>query len=230
MSSFGPDGRTIIGVEPDIGAALGRVLGVRVTFVNSDFTKVLPFVAHGKLDLAMSAITDTLDRAKKVDFVNYFSAGTSILVQRGNPAGITDIQDLCGRTVAVETGTIQVDLLARSQTNCPGRRITVRTYATNSDALVQLRTGRAHAVLNDLPPATHLVNDPRTRTYYQLASTTQYEPGLYGIAVNKSEPTLRDAVQGACEQLVQSGVYSHILAEWGVREGEISRISINSDR
>jgi len=230
MSSFGPDGRTIIGVEPEIGAALGRVLGVRVTFVTADFTTVLPSVARGEFDLGMSAITDTPDRARKVDFVNYFSAGTSILVQRGNPAGITDIQDLCGRTVAVETGTTQVDLLARSQGNCPGRRITVTTYPTNSDALVQLRTGRAHAVLNDLPPAIHLVNDPRTRVYYQLASTTQYEPGLYGIAVDKGEPTLRDAVQGACEQLIKAGVYSRILAEWGVSEGAIARVSINSDR
>ena len=82
----------------------------------------------------------------------------------------------------------------------------MRTYATNSDALVQLRTGRAVAVLNDFPPAVFLVNDPRTRSHYQLASTTQYEPGLYGIVVAKDQPALRDAVQGACEQLlIRSG-------------------------
>ena len=138
-------------------------------------------MAAGDIDLAMSAMTDTAARARKVDFVNYFSAGTAIVVQRGNPAGITDIRGLCGRVVAVEGGTTQVDLLARAQVNCPALPIIVRTYATNSDALVQLRTGRAVAVLNDLPPAVFLVNDPRTKSYYQLASTTQYEPGLYGV-------------------------------------------------
>jgi polar amino acid transport system substrate-binding protein len=230
MSSFGPDGRTIIGMEPDLGAEIGRVLGVRVEFVNTDFTKLLSDVARGELDLGMSAMTDTPERAKTADFVNYFSAGTAILVQRGNPAGITDIQDLCGKIVAIEAGTTQVDLLARTQKNCVSEPIIVKTYSTNSDALVQLRTGRAVAVLNDLPPAVFLVNDPRTRSHYQLASTTQYEPGLYGIVVAKSQRSLRDAVQGALEELMYGGVYTDVLARWDVRDGAVDRVSINSDR
>ena len=140
-------------------------------------------------------MTDTPERERKVDFINYFSAGTAIVVQRGNPAGITDLAGLCGKRVAVEKGTVQVDLLARSQKNCDGRAIIVRTYDTNSDALLQLRTGRASAVLNDYPPAAHLASDPKTRSRFQLASTAQYEPGLYGIAVPKDRPQLRDAIR-----------------------------------
>jgi polar amino acid transport system substrate-binding protein len=230
MSSFAPDGRTIIGLEPDLAADLGRVLGVKVQFVNTQFTALLPKVAHGDLDLAMSAITDTPGRARQVDFVDYFSAGTAVLVQRGNPSGVTDIQDLCGKPVAVEKGTTQVDLLRRAQRNCGADRIEVRTYATNSDALVQLRTGRVVAVLNDLPPAALLVSDPSTASHYQLASTTQYEPGLYGIAVRRGQGGLRDAVQGACERLLRSGDYTEDLRRWGVRNGAVHRISIHADR
>ena len=230
MSSFAPDGRTIVGVEPDLGAALGQVLGVRVRFVNVDFTSVIPMVADGRLDLGMSALTDTRERARHVDFVNYFSAGTSILVQRGNPSGVTDIKDLCGKVVAVEKGTTQVDLLARAQSNCVGEAIQVQAYPTNSDALVKLRTGRAVAVLNDLPPAAFLVTDSRTTGHYQLASTTQYEPGLYGIVVAKDQPGLRDAVQGACEVLLRDGVYADVLDRWGVADGGVDEVSINSGR
>lgn len=230
MSSFGPDGRTIIGMEPDLGADIGRVLGVRVQFVRTEFTGLLPAVVAGHLDLAMAAITDTPERAKKVDFVNYFSAGTAIVVRHGNPAGVTDIKDLCGKVVAVETGTTQVDLLARAQKNCLGRPIVVKVYNTNSDALVKLRTGRAVAVLNDLSPAIFLVDDPRTRSQYQLASNTQYEPALYGIAVPRSQPGLRDALQGACEELLHTGSYDDVLAHWGVANGAVTRVSINSDR
>ena len=230
MSTFAPDGRTIVGMEPDLGAAIGQVLGVRVEFVNSDFTTLLADVAKGKLDLGMSAMTDTAERAKTVDFVNYFSAGTSIVVQHGNPAGITDIQDLCGHVVAVESGTTQVDLLKRTQANCAKGPIIIRLFETNSDALLQLRTGRAVALLNDLPTAVFLVTDSRTRAHYQLASTTQYEPGLYGILVAQHQLGLRDAVQGALEELVHSGVYDDVLTEWGTREGAIDRVSINSDR
>jgi len=230
MESFGPDGSTIIGIEPDLGIEIGRVLGVRLEFVNTTFDKLRVDVTSGAVDVAMSAMTDTLDRAKTVDFVDYFSAGTSILVQRGNPGGVTDITDLCGKAAAVESGTTQVDLLARTQKNCGDRPIIVKSYPTNSDALVQLRTGRVAAALNDFPTAAFLVNDPRTRSNYQLASTTQYEPGLYGIVVAKSQPGLREAVQGACEALLRSGVYNDVMARWGVRAGAVDRISINSDR
>lgn len=229
MSSFGADGRTIIGMEPDLGAELGSILGVKVKFVTTDFTDILPRVASGKLDLGMAAVTDTPERAESVDFVNYFSAGTSILVQRGNPHGVMDIADLCGRVVAVEEGTTQVDLLARAQGNCRAP-MDVRTYPTNSDALLELRTGRAAAVLNDYPPAAYLVTESRTKSHYQLASTTQYEPGLYGVAVPKGARGLRDAVQGAFEQLLRSGVYADVLERWGVENGAVDRISINSDR
>ena len=230
MSSFGADGRTIVGMEPDLGEAMSRVLGVRVRFVDTDFTDILPSVVSGSLDLGMSAMTDTPARARTVDFVNYFSAGTAILVQRGNPAGISNIESLCGHLVAVEAGTTQVDLLRRAQRNCSAGRIVVKTYGTNSDALLQLRTGRAVAVLNDLPPAVFLVNDARTRSHFQLASTTQYEPGLYGIAVAKGQPALRDAVQGALELLLEAGDYEDVLEHWHVEDGSVDRVSVNSDR
>jgi polar amino acid transport system substrate-binding protein len=230
MSSYGDDGRTIVGLEPDLGKALGQVLGVKVVFTPVDFTAIIAGVQAGTLDLGMSAMTDTEERAEQVDFVNYFSAGTSILVQRGNPAGITEINDLCGKVVAVEKGTTQVDLLERSQVNCSQDKIDIRTYSTNSDALVQLRTGRAAAVLNDLPPAALLVTDPTTKAHYQLASTNQYEPGLYGVAVDKQEPGLRDAVQGAFETLLEEGVYADVLAEWGVEDGAVKNTTVNSGR
>jgi polar amino acid transport system substrate-binding protein len=230
MSSFGPDGHTIIGVEPDLAVEIGRVLGVRLEFVQTGFTKLLGDVAGGDLDLAMSAMTDTAGRAKAADFVNYFSAGTSIVVQRGNPAGVTDIKDLCGKVAAVQSGTTQVDLLARTQKNCGDQPIIVKSYPTNSDALVQLRTGRVAAALSDFPPAAFVVNEPRTRSNYQLASTTQYEPGLYGIVVAKSQHSLRDSIQGACQELLRSGVYDDVLVRWGVVDGAVERISINSDR
>ena len=115
MESYGTDGRSIVGFEPDLAAALGAVLGVRVEMVAADFDSALAETAEGTYDGVLSAMTDTAAREKKADFVNYFAAGTSIVVQRGNAHGVTDLKDLCGRVVAVENGTVQVDLLERSK-------------------------------------------------------------------------------------------------------------------
>lgn len=227
-SFFAHNGRDIIGFEPDLAAAMGRVLGVRFKFVNVEFTHLLPELEQHQIDLAISAMTDTPDREKHADFVDYFSAGTSIVVQRGNPAGIGTIQDLCGHVVAVEEGTVQVDLISRSQQHCAGEPITMRQYPTNSDALLQLRTGRAVAVLNDYPPAAYLANDDKTKANYQLASDTQYEPGPYGIAVSKDQTALRDVIRDTLAELIRTGAYTKSLSTWGVANGALHQAAVNA--
>jgi polar amino acid transport system substrate-binding protein len=225
-SSFGPDGRTVVGFEPDLGAALGELLGVEVEFRASAFDTLLDDLAAERFDLVMSAVTDTAERQQRADFVNYFRAGSSIVVPRGNPLGVHDLAGLCGRTVAVEAGTVQVGLLERAQGAC-ARRIDVREVPTNDDALLELRTGRADAVLADYPPAVFVTTDPRTQNSYQLVSDTQYEPGLYGIAVDRDRPGLRDVLARALQRLVDDGVYQELLDRWEVGHGAVDAVTVN---
>ncbi|MGY1608830.1 MULTISPECIES: ABC transporter substrate-binding protein [unclassified Geodermatophilus] len=225
-SSFGPDGRTIVGFEPDLGAALGDLLGVEVQFEASSFDTLLDDLAADRFDLVMSAVTDTAEREQQADFVNYFRAGSSIVVARGNPHGIHDLAGLCGRSVAVEAGTVQVGLLERAQAACVGR-IDVHELPTNDDALLELRTGRADAVVADYPPAVFVTTDPRTQNSFQLVSDTQYEPGLYGIAVAPDRPELRDVVTQALQRLVDDGVYQQLLDRWEVGHGAVDAVTVN---
>lgn len=228
LSFFAADGRTVTGFEPDLAAAMGDLLDVEVELVVTDFGTILDRVADHEVDVAMAAITDTAEREEKVDFVNYFSAGTSIVVQRGNPAAISELDDLCGQIVAVEEGTVQVDLLERTQDACGDDPIRIDRYATNDDALVEVRTGRAAAVLNDYPPAAYLATAERTRADYQLASDVQYEPGLYGIAVAQDRAKLRDALQATLEALLGSGAYQDVLDKWDVADGAVRTVSVNA--
>ena len=227
MEQFAPDGRTIVGFEPDLADALGRVLGVRVEMVTGTFQTALDRVADGTYDGVLSAMNDTPAREKKADFVDYFSAGTSIVVQRGNPAGISALDDLCGQIVAVEQGTTQADMLQRSQKRCGDRPIRISPMRTNADALLRLRTGRAAAVLNDYPAASHLATDGRTSNYFQLASAAQYEPGLFGIPVAKGNIQLRDALRAALDKVIASGVYADLLTRWGVSDGAVTSATVN---
>jgi polar amino acid transport system substrate-binding protein len=226
---YAPDGRTVVGFEPDLAAELGRVLGVRFEFANLSFSDLLPQLRRHKIDIAMASMTDNAEREKQADFVNYFQAGTAIIVQRGNPQGISDLKDLCGKVVAVAEDTVQVDLLRRTQKGCSaGERIHIRPYGDNANALVQLRTGRAVAVLSDYPPAVHLSTDERTSARYQLAASTQYEPSPYGIAVAKDQTELRDALRDALEHVMRSGGYTDVLRRWGVPSGALEAATINA--
>lgn len=227
MEQFAADGRTIVGFEPDLADALGKVLGVKFEMVTGAFQTAIDKVAAGEYDGVMSAVTDTPEREKKADFVDYFSAGTSILVQKGNPRHVAELTNLCGQPVAIEKGTVQADLLHRSQSICGGNPIKINEYKTNADALLQLRTGRAVAVLNDYPAASFLASDSRTSNYYQLASAAQYEPGFIGIPFAKSNGQLRDAVKAALDKLIAVGAYNDLLQRWGLTSGAVKTGVVN---
>lgn len=228
-SFYAPDGRTIVGFEPDLGAALGELLGVEVEFHAASFDGLIADVGAHRFDAVMSAMTHTAERQERADFVTYFEAGTSIVVQRGNPRGIHDLSGLCGKLVAVEVGTVQVDLLARNQTQCQGSPIRVRTHPTNDDALLELRTGRADAVLNDYPPAVYMTTDERTQASFQLVSDVQYEPGRYGIAVSPERTQLRDALAAALGRLMETGRYQQVLDDWEVDSGAVEDVTVDGE-
>ena len=228
-SSYAADGRTIVGFEPDLGAAVGDLLGVEVEFVPAAFDSILDELAASRYDAVMSAMTVTAERQELADFVTYFQAGTSIVVQRGNPRGIHDLSGLCGKLVAVEVGTVQVDLLERNQAQCQGSPIRVRTHPTNDDALLELRTGRADAVLNDYPPAVYMTTQERTQASFQLVSDVQYEPGRYGIAVSPERTQLRDALAAALGRLMETGRYQQVLADWEVDSGAVQDVTVDGE-
>lgn len=227
LNSFASDGRTIVGLEPDLMAAVGDLLGLQMEFQRRDFDTMLDDLAAHRFGVVVSAMTDTVEREAQADFVNYFRAGTSIVVQRGNPHGIHDLTGLCGEVVAVEAGTVQVGLIERSQARCGAMPIKVSIFPTNDDALLELRTGRAAAVLNDYPPAVFITTNERTQGGFQLVSDVQYEPGLYGMAVAKDRPELRDVLAAALGRLVDSGVYKQLLESSDVGSGEVSEVTIN---
>src|SRR4051794_32841244 len=144
---FDKDGTTIIGIDPDLAAAMGEQLGVKFQFTNATFDGLIPAVQSKRYDIVMSAMSDTKERQAKLDFVDYFSAGTSILVKKGNPEGIQTLDDLCGKTIALQRGTTQEDVAKAQQTKCKatGKDLKLLTYDKDTDALLQIKSGRAIA-------------------------------------------------------------------------------------
>ncbi len=101
------DGHTIVGMDAELATALGEVMGLKTQLVNADFEAIIPGLAAGRYDLGASSFTDTNEREKTVDFVDYFSAGISFYAKSSANPGVEELKDLCGKTVAVEKGTVE---------------------------------------------------------------------------------------------------------------------------
>jgi polar amino acid transport system substrate-binding protein len=223
---LGADNRSMQGFDIDLGNALGEKLGTRVQFAQLSFDGLIPALRGGRFDLIMAGMADLPERQKQVDFVNYFRSGLGILVKKGNPEGIASLEDLCGKTVAVQKGTAQVDLVTKQNGQCD-RKIQIRTFPAETDAQLQVRTGRATADVTDYPVAIYTAKTAGGGDQYEVANTPQYDTTLYGVAVAKGNAELRDRVKGGLEQLIGDGTYKRLLDKWGLGNLAIDKVTIN---
>ena len=94
------------GVSVDLAQALGKFTGREVQIENIPFDGLIPALKTGKIDLIISSMTETPERAKSIDFSDpYLKTGLCLLVGRNST--VQSIQDLDqpGKTVAVKQGT-----------------------------------------------------------------------------------------------------------------------------
>jgi len=70
-----PDGHTVIGMDADLMQAIATAMGLKIKIVNATFDSIIPGLASGKYDVGASSFTDTKEREKTVDFVDYLTAG-----------------------------------------------------------------------------------------------------------------------------------------------------------
>jgi polar amino acid transport system substrate-binding protein len=212
---------TPVGLDIDLGDALAEELGVRAEFINTGFDGIIGALDVSRFDVIMSAMTITEGRSKEIDFVPYLSAGTDILVPKGNPKNIGGIEDLSGLAAGVELGTIQVDQLkaANEALKAAGKaEINISTFDVNPLAVEQLHLGRVDAVLADSPV---VANDARLSEGELEALGLAIEAAPYGIGVRKTSTELKAAIEVALQKLVASGRYDEILKTWGLEGGAI---------
>jgi polar amino acid transport system substrate-binding protein len=222
-----PDGRTVQGMDPDLAKALAAVLGLKAQVKNATFDAIIPGLAGHKYDLGISSFTDTKEREKTVDFVTYFSAGTSFYVKADGGPAIAKLADLCGQTVAVERGTTQQDDAAAQAKRCAAAgkaKATVQTFPDQTGANLALTSGRAQVGMADSPVAAYQVK--QSHGQFKL-SGTPYGTAPYGIAIPKGSG-LSQPILDALKVLIRRGTYTSILRKWGVEGGAITNPAINA--
>ena len=219
-----------IGSDIEIGQGIAARLGLTPEVENSVFDTIILALTGGKCDIIISAQNITTDRVKQVDMIPYFQAGQSFVVAKGNPKNITTQMDLCGKTVAAESGTTEVDYLqgtgdykgqglSAACTKAGKPAISIKTFQKDSDALLALQSGSVDSYFADSPVAGYYtVQHP---DQFQLSGLT-LGVALEGISVAKTNTGLRDAVQKALVSMINDGSYLAILKKYGDESGAIT--------
>jgi len=223
---IGSNGTSIEGMDPDLGKALGAVMGVKVKFVNTSFDGIIPGLASGKFDLGMASFTDTKERQKVVDFVTYFEAGTSFYVKAAGGPTINSLADLCGHSVGVERGTTQADDATAQNGKCKSAGksgVKLSVYPDQNAANLSISSGRAQVGMADSPVAAYIVK--QSKGQFKLTGKS-YNTAPYGIAIPKGSGLTKPFL-AALKALMSDGTYKAILTKWGVEDGAITNPKIN---
>jgi polar amino acid transport system substrate-binding protein len=213
------------GVNIELAKEIARRLGLEAEIRETPFEELIDAVAGGLCDISISSQHITATRLQRIDMLPYTQGSQHIVVRTGNPAGIVALTDLCGRILAVQTGSTHVDLVlgqgdhsgAGIDRDCAaaGRpKVDLRQFDDDADAIEALAGGTADAYIG-----TDLITVDRS-TEFELATTLP--PTRNGIGVPKDHPALRAAVEGAFQAMIGDGTYQAILDRFGVGYASIA--------
>jgi polar amino acid transport system substrate-binding protein len=220
------DGHTIIGMDADMMKALGEVMGLKVEMVNANFEAIIPGLAAGRYDVGASSFTDTKEREKVVNFVDYFSAGISFYAKSSANPGVNELADLCGKTAAVEKGTVEQEEAEAQSKKCgkEGKKaVSVLVYTGQNAVNLAVSSGRAEVGMADSPVVAYQIK--QSGGQFKLAGKS-YEFAPYGLAFPKTSG-MTQPIYAALKQLMANGTYMKVLEKWGIQSGAISAPKIN---
>lgn len=191
-------GQEIVGIDVEICRAVAEKLGKGFQCETVDFDSVIPAVISGKADLAAAGITVTEDRKKNVDFsIPYVKTGIVVISSKSNP--FTDVEQLKGRKIGVQSGTTSENYVVNDLKQEPER------LRSSAEAVAGLKAGRCDFVIADIDPAKNCV---KGEADLQLSDFITSEE--YAIAIRKGRPELLAAINATIAELKANGK----LAKW----------------
>ena len=228
QESIDPATSKPIGFDIDVATALasriGAPPGLRAEFKSLDFNLLLQRLNDGEGDAVISAMRITPERQQRAAFVGYFVAGQAIMVRKGNPLGIHGLSDLCGRKVAVQVQTNELDTLTASNADqCRSNKITIQVFPTDIEAFTRLQLGQVDAALDDSPVVAYFVQ--QKPDFFEIAGPI-LQNVLEGIAVDSRKPDLLKAIQQAMLAIYSDGTYRRLLIKWNLLDGEVPAAQI----
>jgi arginine/ornithine transport system substrate-binding protein len=212
FSETAPDG-SIVGFDIDIANALCDEMGEDCTLVRTDWDGIIPALLEGHCDAIIASMSITPERRQVIDFSEKYYHTPAIFAARADADFTDSPEDMAGRIVGVQRGTIHHDYMERTY---PDTRLTL--YATQDEAYLDLAAGRLDAVMGDsLAIRDGFLNTPAGEGFAQLGDI-HYDPEIHGegagIGVRQEDTELRDRFSEAIRAIRASGLYDEIAARY----------------
>jgi len=202
------------GFDIDIAMALCKEMGMGYEFKVLDWDGLIPGLLANKFDVIIASMSITDERRQKVDFTNkYYQTPARFVAKKG--AGITISKEgLKKKKVGVQRASIHENFVR----DMFGDAVTIKTYATQDQANMDLVSGRVDLVIADVTVLLGGFINTDAGKKFEFVGPSYLDKKWFGdgvgIAVRKGDNDLRQKLNKAIDAIRANGVYQKINAKY----------------
>ncbi|MDH6363650.1 polar amino acid transport system substrate-binding protein [Enterococcus sp. PF1-24] len=190
----------IVGADVDLIAELAKDLGVEVEYMDMEFNAVLTALQQGKVDIAISGISATLERQESFDFsVNYYNPPQVVVINKKNADVYTDLASLKGKNVGAQKGSIQEDIVTAQLPD--STKVSVPKVP---NLIVELNQGSIEALVLEKTIAESYIYQNPDLMLAEIELTSS-EDEAYAIALPKDSGDLKTEIDKSIQKLIDNG-------------------------
>lgn len=198
----------IVGSDIEIAKQLASDLGVELELKDMPFDGLLVALQAGKVDAIFAGMTPTDERKQNADFSDiYYTATHRFIVRSGDETGITSMDDLKGKKIGVQKGSIQETI---AQENFDAANI--KSLEKVTDLVLDLKNNKVDAVLVEKGPAE--INAEKNDGITVVEQLEVKDPdGGAGIAIKKNSPELLAEINKTVNKLKDENKIEQFMLE-----------------
>ena len=203
------EGDEIVGIDPEIAAAIAGKLGMTLEINDMDFDPAIAAAQTGQADIVMEGLTVTDDRKEKINFTDSYATGVQVVIVPED-SDIQSVDDLEGKLIGVQQGTTG-DLYCSDDYG----EENVQKFTSGPVAVEALKNGQIDCVVIDNEPAKSYVSQNEGLKILD----TEYITEEYAIGISKDNPELLEQINAALQELKDDGTIQSIIDKYIPPEG-----------
>jgi polar amino acid transport system substrate-binding protein len=186
----------IVGFDIAIAKEIAKDLGVQLEIKDMDFKGLLAALQTGNVDFVIAGMNPTPDRAKQVDFSKiYYTAVQGVVVREDNIGLIKTINDLNGKKIGVQKGTVQEQIATEQLKGAD-----IKALGKVPDLILELKNKNVDALIMEHPVAAAYVNKNKGLVISDVTFNTGEEGSAVAIGKNKTE--VLDSINKTLDRLM----------------------------
>lgn len=190
------DSNGIVGVDVDIAREIAASMGKELEIKDVAFDSLINELNSGKADFAAAGMSISEERKKEVDFSIEYVSSKQVIVVRKDYNKIKSVNDLNGKTISVQLGSV-----ADSYVNNNYKNSKIVRQKKFLSAAEDVKAKKADCIVMDELPAKELVKNNSELTILSIELFTD----KYAIAVKKGNTELLNKINEVLEKLIEEG-------------------------